>query len=169
MKETVNVNIGSVAFTIDEDAYRALRLYFDDIRSRLPEGDTETMYDIETRMSEIFSERITSPMRVITLEMVRDARLRMGEPADFGERREANGPAGPATASRRLYRSRRDRSIAGVCGGVAEFFDFDVALVRLLTLLLVLFGGISIWAYILLWIIIPEEPALQFDINRQKR
>ena len=43
MKETVNVNIGSQAFTLDEDAYRVLRNYLEDIRSRLPEYDTETM------------------------------------------------------------------------------------------------------------------------------
>lgn len=42
MKETVNVNIGSQAFTLDEDAYRVLRNYLEDIRSRLPEYDTET-------------------------------------------------------------------------------------------------------------------------------
>ena len=46
MKETVNVNIGSQAFTLDEDAYRVLRNYLEDIRSRLPEYDTETMGDI---------------------------------------------------------------------------------------------------------------------------
>ena len=49
MKETVNVNIGSQAFTLDEDAYRVLRNYLEDIRSRLPEYDTETMGDIEAR------------------------------------------------------------------------------------------------------------------------
>ena len=54
MKETVNVNIGSQAFTLDEDAYRVLRSYLDDIRSRLPEYDTETMGDIEVRIAEIF-------------------------------------------------------------------------------------------------------------------
>ena len=46
MKETVNVNIGSQAFTLDEDAYRLLRNYLEAIRSRLPEYDTETMGDI---------------------------------------------------------------------------------------------------------------------------
>lgn len=53
MKETVNVNIGSQAFTLDEDAYRVLRNYLEDIRSRLPEYDTETMGDIEARIAEI--------------------------------------------------------------------------------------------------------------------
>ena len=71
MKETVNVNIGSQAFTLDEDAYRVLRNYLEDIRSRLPEYDTETMGDIEARIAEIFREIVSSPMRVITLDTVR--------------------------------------------------------------------------------------------------
>ena len=70
MKETVNVNIGSQAFTLDEDAYRVLRNYLEDIRSRLPEYDTETMGDIEARIAEIFREIVSSPMRVITLDTV---------------------------------------------------------------------------------------------------
>ena len=78
MKETVNVNIGSQAFTLDEDAYRVLRSYLDDIRSRLPEYDTETMGDIEVRIAEIFREIVSSPMRVITLDTVRTAMHRMG-------------------------------------------------------------------------------------------
>ena len=73
MKETVNVNIGSQAFTLDEDAYRVLRSYLDDIRSRLPEYDTETMGDIEVRIAEIFREIVSSPMRVIALDTVRTA------------------------------------------------------------------------------------------------
>lgn len=85
MKETVNVNIGSVAFILDEDAYRVLGSYFDDIRRRLPEGDAETMGDIEARVAEIFRERVASPMRVITLDVVRATMAQMGSPADFGE------------------------------------------------------------------------------------
>lgn len=44
----------------------------------------------------------------------------------------------------RLRRSSDDRMIGGVCGGVAEFFGLDVSLVRLATLLLILFGGLSL-------------------------
>ena len=80
MKETVNVNIGSVAFILDEDAYRVLGSYFDDIRRRLPEGDAETMGDIEARVAEIFRERVASPMRVITLDVVRATMAQMGRP-----------------------------------------------------------------------------------------
>ncbi|MDY5240422.1 MAG: PspC domain-containing protein, partial [Alistipes senegalensis] len=71
-------------------------------------------------------------------------------------------------APRRLYRSRTERSIAGICGGLAAYFDADPTLIRLVTLLLILFGGLSIWAYIILWIVIPEEPARKFNINRNR-
>ena len=50
------------------------------------------------------------------------------------------------------------RSIAGICGGIAEFFDTDPTPIRLATLLLILFGGLSLWVYILLWIVIPNAP-----------
>jgi len=169
MKETLNANIGSEAFTIDEDAYDALQNYFDDIRSRLPESDAETMNDIEARMAEIFRERITSPMQVVTLEIVRAATARMGAPADFGERRTGAGDPQQEAAPRRLYRSRTDRSIAGICGGIAEFFGTDSTPIRLMTLLLILFGGLSLWIYILFWIVIPDQPAGKPDIHAKKR
>ncbi|MCI7139755.1 PspC domain-containing protein [Alistipes sp.] len=59
--------------------------------------------------------------------------------------------------NRRLYRSR-DRIIAGVCAGLADFFGLDVSLVRIATLALILFGGLSLWAYIILWLIVPKAP-----------
>lgn len=171
MKETVNVNIGSVAFTLDRDAYETLRNYFDDIRSRLPQDDTETMGDIEARMAEIFRERVWSPMRVVTLDAVHAAMLRMGAPSDFGQRRDETIPGEDASAEtpRKLYRSRTDRSIAGVCGGLGAFFRVDSTLLRLATLLLLLAGGLSIWIYLILWIVIPEEPVRTFRLNNQKK
>lgn len=171
MKETVNVNIGSVAFTLDQDAYDALRSYFDDIRNRLPENDTETMDDIETRMAEIFRERVSSPMRVITLDVVRGAMSQMGHPSDFGQcrNRTASDTVREDAAPRKLVRSRTDRSIAGICGGLGAFFRIDSTLLRLATLLLLLVGGLSIWIYIILWIVVPEEPAPKFNLNNKKR
>jgi len=56
-----------------------------------------------------------------------------------------------------LYRSRTDKMIAGVCGGLAEYFDMDSSVVRLLFVLLTLVGGSSILLYIILAIVIPEE------------
>lgn len=59
---------------------------------------------------------------------------------------------------KRLYRSRTNRIIAGVCGGIAEYTNIDPTVVRLLWLLVSLIWGAGIVAYIIALIIIPEEP-----------
>lgn len=59
--------------------------------------------------------------------------------------------------ARKLYRSRTDSMIGGVCGGLAEYFDIDTAIVRLAAVLLVFAGGAAIIAYIIAWIIIPQK------------
>lgn len=64
---------------------------------------------------------------------------------------------------KRLYRSRRERMICGVCGGVAEFFNLDPTLIRLAFVLFILAGGSGILAYIIAAIIMPDEPG---DNNR---
>ncbi|MGB3376096.1 MAG: PspC domain-containing protein [Microbacterium sp.] len=56
-----------------------------------------------------------------------------------------------------LVRPHQDRVIAGVCAAVARRFDISPTTVRVVTVLAVLFAGLSIWAYILLWIIVPNE------------
>lgn len=56
----------------------------------------------------------------------------------------------------KLYRSADDVVIAGVCAGLADYLGLEPGKVRLATLLLVLVGGLSIWVYILLWIVVPK-------------
>ncbi|MBC7189070.1 PspC domain-containing protein, partial [Candidatus Aerophobetes bacterium] len=60
--------------------------------------------------------------------------------------------------SKRLYRSRKDKVIAGVCGGIAHYFDVDPLLVRIFAVLTIFANGIGIIGYIIAWIIIPLEP-----------
>lgn len=168
MKETVNVSVGHVAFVFDEDAFRQLSAYLDAIGRRLPAGDRETLEEVEARIAEILCGRLSSPMRVVTLAMVREAMSRMGDPSEFGELPREKSDEEPAVADdagsrsrRRLYRSRRNSSVAGICGGLADFFGVDATLLRLITLFLILFGGLSLWVYIVLWIIIPLEPKVR--------
>jgi phage shock protein PspC (stress-responsive transcriptional regulator) len=60
----------------------------------------------------------------------------------------------------RLVRPRQGRKIAGVCLGFAEYFDLDVALVRIVWLICSLFGLIGVIGYCAAWIVVPEEPLL---------
>ena len=56
-------------------------------------------------------------------------------------------------------RSKNDKMIAGVCGGLARYFDVDPAIVRLLFVLAVFLGGASPLIYVVLWLVMPEEQA----------
>lgn len=61
---------------------------------------------------------------------------------------------------KKLYRSRKDRMLAGICGGLGEMFSIDPTLIRLIFALIALFTlGTAVVVYILGWIIIPEAPA----------
>lgn len=159
MKETINVNIAQQAFTMDVDAYSALTAYFDDISRRLPETDTETMADIEARVAELFREKTPSPMMVITYGIVRNTMSQIGKPEDFGAaNRPLNSTQGATNKERRLYRSRKNRSIAGVCSGVANYFGLDVTMVRVASILCIFAAGATLWIYLILWLVLPLEP-----------
>jgi phage shock protein PspC (stress-responsive transcriptional regulator) len=56
-----------------------------------------------------------------------------------------------------LRRSRSDRSIAGICGGLAKYLGIDSTALRIVMFLFIFFGGMSLWVYIILWLLIPEE------------
>jgi phage shock protein C len=62
--------------------------------------------------------------------------------------------------NRRLYRCRQDRMLAGVASGMAEYFEVDPTLIRILWLISIFFGGLGLFAYIVLAIIMPIEPAV---------
>ncbi len=63
--------------------------------------------------------------------------------------------------SGQLARSKSDRMIVGVCGGLANYFNIDPVIVRLVFVVAVLFGGVSPLIYIILWIVMPEENAIR--------
>ena len=58
---------------------------------------------------------------------------------------------------KKLYRSRKDSKIAGVCGGIAEYFNIDSTIIRLLAILTIFLGG-GVVVYLIAWLIVPLEP-----------
>ena len=67
---------------------------------------------------------------------------------------------GASLARRKLIRPRMGRKIAGVCLGFSEYFDIDVTVVRIVWLVVAIMGGCGFLAYLIGWIIMPEEPLL---------
>lgn len=58
---------------------------------------------------------------------------------------------------KKFYLSSTDKKIAGVCGGIAEYFNIDSLIVRVIFVVLALGGSLGFWAYILLWLLAPKK------------
>jgi phage shock protein C len=79
-----------------------------------------------------------------------------------GARLVADAPVPTPAATppvKRLMRSSRDKKIGGVCAGLADYFDLDPTLVRVVWLLVILFAGTGFLVYVILWIVLPLAPA----------
>lgn len=187
MKKTLFVNLNGRMFTIDEDAYRLLEIYLSNLRIhfRKEEGAAEIIADFEARIAELFIEKTRLGYQVITFEHVEEVIARVGKPADF-ETNDENGPMGeshftePGKTKKKFFRNVDNKALGGVCSGIATYFDWNVALVRVVFILLILvlasfrafdfytpFRHILFWpftmslpwliilAYIIAWIVVP--------------
>ena len=153
----IDVKIGSTAFTIEEGAYRALDNYLDDIRSRIDEaGAAEVMGDLEMRIADLLSGWLGNPNGVVDMYLVRRVQETIGRPEEFGELKQPKERPSHIDP-KRLMRTSGDKVIGGVCGGIAKFTHIDPTLLRIATLLLMIFGGLSLWIYIILWIFMPID------------
>ncbi len=162
MNKTININLGGIFFHIDELAYQKLKLYLDAIRRSLsddPQGRDEILNDIELRIGELLSERITNDRMVINENDIDEITKIMGRPEDYSvdeELFEDEPKYRPKTVSKKLFRDSDDKFLGGVCSGLAHYFGMDVIWMRLLWLVLFFFFGTGILVYILLWILIPQ-------------
>ena len=162
MNKTVSVNINGLIFNIEEHAFEALKKYLDRIRKYLgkSEGTDEVIADIESRIGELFMENINDRKEVINTEDVERVVQRMGRPEDY-----VDGEAEPTetytynkshTKKRRLFRDPDNHVIGGVCAGLSAYFGWSPMWLRILLILLFIFGGFGLLAYIILWIVMPK-------------
>lgn len=166
MKKTLTVNLGGTVFHIDEDAYRLLDNYLCNLRLHFSkqEGAEEIVDDIETRISELFLEKLNAGSQVITLTDVEEVIARVGKPEDFGVTDEeekttsmGNSTSHTYTTRRHLYRNPDDKILGGVISGLATYLGWDPTLLRLLALVILICGyGTLIPVYIICWLVIPE-------------
>ena len=164
MNKTININLGGFFFHIDEIAYQKLKRYLDAIAKSLsddPQGKTEIISDIEARISELLSEKITDARQVVNEGDIAEIIKIMGEPEDYAEAEEGYTKEGYSSQrsfrrnSKKLFRDGDDKFLGGVASGIAHYFDVDTVWIRL-AFILFAFSGFSIITYIILWIVIPE-------------
>jgi len=78
--------------------------------------------------------------------------------AQLGSGAPASTPPPTAAPPKRLMRSSTDKKIGGVCAGLADYFDLDPTIVRIVWLLAIFFGGTGLLVYLILWIALPLAP-----------
>jgi phage shock protein PspC (stress-responsive transcriptional regulator) len=160
MNKTISINLGGMFFHIDEDAYQKLSRYFDAVkRSLSTDGREEIMKDIESRIAELFQERIQNDKHVIGLTEIDAIISIMGQPEDYKIDEETEQPIDYSFLSKakKLYRDKENSIIGGVASGFGHYFTIDPVWIRLLFVIIVVAGfGSPILIYLVLMIIIPE-------------
>jgi len=154
MKKTININLAGFVFYIDEDAYETLQKYLNNIRTYLgnTEGREEIIDDIESRIAELFSEK---QKQVFTLNEVNEVIEVMGQPEDYMSEEEPEEKTAGQQSSKRLYRDPDSTVLGGVCSGVGHYLNIDAVWIRLIFLAMI-WSGVSILFYFILWAIIPK-------------
>ncbi|MEC4114716.1 PspC domain-containing protein [Myroides pelagicus] len=159
MNKTLTINIAGLVFHIDENAYYKLDNYLKAIRrSFTQEEQDEIIHDIEIRIAELFTERITDTNQVITVNDV-DAIINiMGKPEDYtlGDDETTQETQFVYSGSKKLYRDSKNGILGGVLSGLSHYLKIDVLWLRILFLILVLFYGTGVLLYFIFWIVVPK-------------
>lgn len=185
MKQVEYISIGGYVFSLEDSASRAAKEYLDQLEAfySRKESGAEVMEGIEERMAELLLEK-SGKGGVVTLAMVNDVISVLGRPETIEEETSDAPDTEPAEASdctsknsnkaasrprRRLYRDPANGKLAGVCSGLATYFNVDPAIFRILFVVLTLLGVLNFrfwllepWihisiplVYIVLWICMP--------------
>src|ERR1700733_2446389 len=149
MNKTIIININGIVFHIEEDAYEVLKNYMTDVKRHFMNSadSLEITTDIENRIAEMFNELLAKESKQVIVEQdVKGVIEQMGTVEDFEHAEEDTKASFDNTyyntgATRRLFRDPDDRLVAGVCAGIANYFDIQVTWIRLAFALFILAGG----------------------------
>jgi phage shock protein PspC (stress-responsive transcriptional regulator) len=189
MKKNISINISGIIFHIEEDGYESLRKYMDSITRYFSSFDdsSEIMADIESRIAEIFLSKLNEGKQVITSEDVNSLISTMGSVSDFkaaeeqepvtaeqsasSSKEENKSGQKSFNASKQLLRDQKRKILGGVCAGLGSYLNVDPVWIRLLFAILTFAYGITLLAYIIMWIVVPgsyelEEPEVTKKLFR---
>ena len=165
MKKIININFSGRLINIEEDAYTELQNYLESLKKYFSneEGQEEIIADIENRIAEIFYDKQQKGATCITITDVNEVAKAIGKPEDFEEQPEPQNNNTNYNDTRqfvrreKLYRNSMDKMLGGVCSGVANYFNIDTTVVRLIFAVLVFGAGTGVLLYLILWIVLPQS------------
>lgn len=189
MKRSFSANIDGQIFYIDEDAFKLLKSYLEQLHLTFTgtEGQ-EIVSDIESRIRELFQERIDSGKSVITIADVSKVIETMGSPEALGGSDEEPGVVPPPISedahqeeqqrpfisfnmpgTKKLFRNEQNKVFGGVFGGLATYLGWNANIMRFLYVVLMCFTYFwpLILLYLLVWMVLPiaETPTQRLQMN----
>ena len=172
MNKTLTINLANSIFNIDENAYQALQRYLEAVKKYLTgtQGNEEILADVEARISELFSEKLTPEKQVIVLQDVEQIIQVMGQPEDYSIDEDIFDEVPKTKTSTRvkkLYRDGDQKLMGGVCSGIGHYLSIDPLWIRLLFIVFLFGGGFSVITYIILWAIVPEATTTAQKLDMQ--
>ncbi|SFE68411.1 phage shock protein C (PspC) family protein [Chitinophaga sp. CF118] len=168
MKKIININLASRLIPIEDSAYEILRQYLDSLKRYFAreEGADEIVSDIESRIAELFQDKLKKGAHCITDEDVQAMKSAMGTPEQFdGGTESGTQEQGAAQETlfdkirprKRLYRDPDSKVLGGVCGGLGAYLNVDPVVFRIIFALLAIGGfGTGILIYFIIWVATPE-------------
>ncbi|HXS56600.1 MAG TPA: PspC domain-containing protein [Hanamia sp.] len=185
MKKVININFQGTVVPIEESSYELLQQYVESLRRYFAneEGRYEIINDIESRISELFQDRLKNGSTCITDDDVNTIIGNMGRPQDFEDAEKGDQPnSGDGKSDntkkekgdtifnenwswkgKRLYRDDNHKILGGVCSGIAAYLGIDPVIVRIIFIV----SGIGFLAYILLWIFVPGSNMLENGVRKR--
>lgn len=185
MKKVININFQGTIIPIEESSYELLKQYIESLRRYFAqeEGSNEIVNDIESRISELFNQRLKAGSTCITDEDVQAIIKSIGRPEDLEENELSGETEGPAAEKKEqkeddfgynfhnyrnktLFRDENNKVLGGVCSGIAAYFNIDPVIVRVL---FILFGftGVGFLLYLILWIFVPGSISLRNGVRKR--
>lgn len=167
MKKTISINLSGLVFYIEEEGYEMLKNYLDNIRNQFVDQEEADMIleDVEIRIAELFTLKLSESKTAVTTTDVQEVMDQMGEASSYGyddgdessseKKVEKEESSNDKTEKKKLFRDSANGNIAGVAEGLAKYFNIDVAIVRIVFVLVTLFGP-GLLIYIILWIVLPD-------------
>jgi phage shock protein PspC (stress-responsive transcriptional regulator) len=177
MKQVININYHGRIIPIEVNAYEMLKNYTTSLQIHFKdeEGKEEIINDIESRISELFQEQLTKGSSCITESDVNAVVNSMGRPEELesepiinqnssDNRKQQND----STTHKRLYRDENNKFFGGVCSGLANYFNTDKVIVRIIFLILFFSFGVGLIPYLILWIAVPSSASKEIGSMRKK-
>ncbi len=159
MNKTIDISLAGILFHLDENAYYKLKKYLKSVRHSIQQTEDvdEVMHEIEARIAELLLQKQQNPQQVINEMHIDEVIAVLGQPEDFEEENQQDFSLNSTKSKKALFRDMDNSMIAGIAAGIGHYVNFDIALIRLIfVVLLFATHGTFILIYLLLWIVVPK-------------